>query len=470
MSDRLVLFVHGLGGNASRTWGDFESLLRKDNDLAPIEVGHFAYPTFIFRLPFGHKYPSIQTLAEGLSTQIENRYAAFNDITLVCHSLGGLIGKQYLVDCYACQKVHRVKRALFYTVPNNGAALASVAKFISWRHPQLKQLCRDSDAVRNIAQAWGRYRVGSILDVRYVVGAQDKVVDEHSARECWSNERVDILVDRGHIDSVKPRSADDMSYLILRNQLLKPKTLPKPGHVITHLQSVSGGAHDDVNIASQRPCESTEVRISTSAILRIELDGRYLLVRNLHRPETFAPFGGVYKSFLEAKRNLDSFSFRREIVDSDMRGDIRGYIATDSLARFKEWFSSEIERESASDCLRRELREELTDVGLSDTLIPTGLRFQHIRTVEEGPEFIPSLGCKQFRVFDVYEIVEESRESQQLVQTLFENANSSSDLVLVDAESAKRGRASSGQVVGAHTPYLFGTRRYRDGDPLFAVK
>lgn len=98
MNKALVLFVHGLGENPKETWGAFETLLARDKDLQGIEVGYFSYPTFPFSMPFGKRYPGVQTLAAALNTQIENRFSAFEEITLVCHSLGGLIGKYYLID------------------------------------------------------------------------------------------------------------------------------------------------------------------------------------------------------------------------------------------------------------------------------------------------------------------------------------------------------------------------------------
>lgn len=220
----LVLFVHGLGGAPVGTWGSFERLLRADGDLGQLEVGHFSFPTFIFRLPFGPKYPGVPMLAQALATQIDHRHVDAEEITLVCHSLGGLIGKQYLIDCLSAKRAVRVKRAVFYAVPNNGASLAAVASLISWGHPQLRQLCHESDAVRAIGIGWERENVEDIVDVRYVVAAQDRVVDEESARKSWGNDRVDVVVDRGHVDVVKPLDANDLSYLILKNHIARSRS------------------------------------------------------------------------------------------------------------------------------------------------------------------------------------------------------------------------------------------------------
>jgi len=90
--------------------------------------------------------PRIRDLAEGLRSQIEVRYPDYKSIILVCHSLGGLVARKYLVEEVKRGKELRIDKLLLFAVPNNGAGLASVAKYISWQHNQLAQLCA---AIRN---------------------------------------------------------------------------------------------------------------------------------------------------------------------------------------------------------------------------------------------------------------------------------------------------------------------------------
>jgi SMODS-associated NUDIX domain len=461
-NEGLVLFVHGLGEDSKATWGNFEALISADKALRGFQVAYFSYPTLPFRLPFGRRYPGIQTLAQALATQIENRHQSFQEITLVCHSLGGLIGKQYLIDCISVGRPLRVKRALFYAVPNNGASLAAVGNMIAWRHLQLRQLCRDSDVIRSIVQAWERNHADSKIDVRYVVAALDRVVDEQSARLTWANEDVEVVVDRGHIDLVKPRDADDLSFLILKNHLRRTPKL-SPGNAVRG---------NDAAVSPPRPATAQtayepvgELRIAVSAIVRIEMDGRFLLIRNTHRPESFAPFGGVYKLLPAGRMMLDQFSFRPQVLDADMKNDLRGFISSRGIEGFRNWLARGDGREAPIECIRRELREELMEVKLDAGLVPDDVSLHPVRTVTEGPEFIPALGCSQFRVFDVYELDQNAAANYELIRALVDQSSRSLDLLWVSAESAKRGRAPTGQVVAAHAPYLFGEERYRVGDP-----
>src|SRR3954451_9945916 len=80
----LVLFMHGLGGDAQSTWGKFPAFLLQNPCIsAKCDVAYYRFPTSLFRIPFSQRAPKIQELAAGLRSQIENRYADYNAIALV---------------------------------------------------------------------------------------------------------------------------------------------------------------------------------------------------------------------------------------------------------------------------------------------------------------------------------------------------------------------------------------------------
>ena len=106
-----------------------------------------------------------------------------------------------------------------------------------------------------------------------------------------------------------------------------------------------------------------KIRVVCSAFLRVQnKNGKYLLIRNLHRPEFFAPVGGCYKFFSSAKPHLDSFLFGpdSQVQTEESAMDIRGYVRRRYIADFFEWYASNNgTRESARECLIREIKEEL---------------------------------------------------------------------------------------------------------------
>lgn len=228
MKERLILFVHGLGGDAQATWrapgrAGFAELIGSDAALSSeADVQFFSYPTTLLRLPFSSEAPRVRDLAEGLRSQLELRYKEYKSIALVCHSLGGLVARKYLVE-EAKRSPHsklRVDKLLLLAVPNLGSALAPIARHISWRHNQLRQLCRDSEFIEELNTDWATFMAGKELDVQYVVAGQDRVVDKHSAIKQWGNENVHSILGVNHVSIAKPCSHDDDAYRILRRFVL----------------------------------------------------------------------------------------------------------------------------------------------------------------------------------------------------------------------------------------------------------
>lgn len=228
MNEGLILFVHGLGGNASSTWGKFPELIKQDPALSEYDTDFFEYPTSFFGLPFLSKPPKIQMIANALSTQINTKFERYKNIIIVCHSLGGLIAKRYLIEEVKQNSALRIRALLLYAVPNEGTRLEFVAKLISWRNIQLRQLCKNSDFLNGINEDWAYLKINEKMQVKYVLAAKDNVVDENSARASWGNQ-IEVVVNCGHIDVVKPQKPDDISFLILKSFVLpadKPKPMP----------------------------------------------------------------------------------------------------------------------------------------------------------------------------------------------------------------------------------------------------
>lgn len=229
VKDRLILFVHGLGGAGEATWrsglrAGFPELIRRDTSVSSeADIAFFEYPTSLFRLPFATKPSRVRDLAEGLRSQLEIRYPEYKSVMLVCHSLGGLVARKYLVEEVkrAGAKL-RVDKVLLYAVPNHGSALAGVGKYISWRHNQLLQLCRNSELLEELNADWKNFGLDQRVAVRYIVAGQDRVVDKQSAIHLWGNDKVDSVLDAGHTSLVKPSRFDDLSYLIFRRFALGP--------------------------------------------------------------------------------------------------------------------------------------------------------------------------------------------------------------------------------------------------------
>ncbi|MFJ1762954.1 hypothetical protein ACIOD2_21765 [Amycolatopsis sp. NPDC088138] len=150
------------------------------------------------------------------------------------------------------------------------------------------------------------------------------------------------------------------------------------------------------------------VRVSYSALLRVTDDDRYVLFDSPKRPGAYGPPGGVFKIHPPALRLLESWGFQPDRTTDGaerMRGDLRGILPVGALRSFQAWFATGTYRETAAECLLRELREELVEVGLDAAGPLTGsLVFTSVRTVLEGPTAVPGKDYLQVRRFDVHEL------------------------------------------------------------------
>jgi pimeloyl-ACP methyl ester carboxylesterase len=217
---KLVVFIHGLSGSAKK-WNNFSKLIESDGELNQLfDADFYEFPTSWFRLPFFRATPPIQSLAHGLSTDLENRFPDYPEIALICHSLGGLVGRHYLLSRLKNQQKLRISKLLLYATPNNGADLARVGKCLSWRHYQLRQLCRDSDFLDFLNTDWADLKVEEKFAVKYVIGLLDKLVDPTSARAHWGSSHFETIADKGHFNIVPPENCKALSFQIAKRFLL----------------------------------------------------------------------------------------------------------------------------------------------------------------------------------------------------------------------------------------------------------
>jgi hypothetical protein len=214
----------------------------------------------------------------------------------------------------------------------------------------------------------------------------------------------------------------------------------------------------------------SEVRISFAAILRIGQDDRYVLFHSENRPGSFGPPGGVFKYLEPATILLEGLGFRPDRIDSladRMRCDLRGFMPTRSLRGFLSWFMSGAYRENATECLHRELKEELVEVGLPD--LAAGLRrlsFRHVRTVMSGPSEVPGHPFRQLRRFEVYDLLPADNVAASLRRQLLDAGADGAIGTVLCATTAEieHGRCGSALVAG-HSAYLIGSTRTRQDLP-----
>ena len=137
-----------------------------------------------------------------------------------------------------------------------------------------------------------------------------------------------------------------------------------------------------------------EVRLSISYLFRIEVDGKYLMVKGNRLKRQYQPVGGVYKYYPEAKPVLERMKFNLDtkMGNTDETDDLRIRIKGKYLLTFMEWFMSMENREYDP---QREFKEELIDTGLLPAQSFEILKYRKVGVHNDGIKYSTYLACDE---------------------------------------------------------------------------
>ena len=279
---RLVLFVHGFRGGRG-TWGFFPELLKGDKAIAEhYAIGVFEYAT---RTVWSLRTETrVQKTADILRTEIEFNYPSFSSIVLVCHSLGGIVSRRYVLDQLMEHKLLRVNGMVLYAVPNTGTDLANVARWLPMVGRMIKQLRPNSDLIQDLNRGWKHRRElePARFPIQCVVAEDDRVVEDASAAPYWVMDPA-VVKNVGHVELVKPKSTEDLPYKILRQFLLDrldpndsgdlPSRVPAPGLSSAHIQRIGSLLIKVSAMSGERRAIVFSALNGTSVIDRVDYSG-----------------------------------------------------------------------------------------------------------------------------------------------------------------------------------------------------
>ncbi len=242
-SDTAIVFVHGLGG-AYTTWKDFANILYnewKENDSFDLKYDHYYNSTreipiysFLVKSFFGK---SIEQLSKHLDSFIRSVCRNYKNIILICHSMGGLVARKYIVDLLNKERdLGKVKGLITYATPHLGSNIANVFKTIIYKPlyilkyaslrllTQINDLSKNSEIITSINHDWTKLRVNQKIDFIRIFGYADFVVGEDSARlkEIDDDENnVYGFANKDHFNIIKPTTNFQDSALYVTYNYLK---------------------------------------------------------------------------------------------------------------------------------------------------------------------------------------------------------------------------------------------------------
>ena len=143
-TDDLIIFIHGLCGDAKTTWTNpathfvFPETLARDfaKENKPVYVVSFSY---VSRL---HDAPSILSIADHLEFEISEllKTHPYRTLRIVGHSMGGLVAREYILRRQPrFQPELKVTNLVLLATPSNGSELAAMRRLIP-EHRQIDEL------------------------------------------------------------------------------------------------------------------------------------------------------------------------------------------------------------------------------------------------------------------------------------------------------------------------------------------
>lgn len=199
----MAILVHGWNGD-SGSFGKMPEYLR--------ELTKFDVEVYPLLSSWWKHSPSIYFIARNLDNWIRLK-AEGRELSLIAHSMGGMVVRRLMtMQRELPTSFERLVRNLtFIAAPQNGAALASIARHIPLlQSVQLDELAPSSPVLFEVNAQWDKWvrrNVPTLCTMRSIFGTADQVVSVNDARGL-DPEAVPIL-GADHIGIVKPSRVDD---------------------------------------------------------------------------------------------------------------------------------------------------------------------------------------------------------------------------------------------------------------------
>lgn len=223
--DRVLVFVHGIFGDAEGTWTSppdayWPDLIAGDAQFGNTDIYVAAYDTGV-----GNSM-SIDEVAEGLDQRFGDAgvFGKHRQVIFVCHSLGGLIVQRLLLKHRA--EARQVPLIYFYGTPQTGAQIARVGSAFS-DDPLLREMApgASNGYLMTMESDWHNAGFSSVRRLCAYEKLKYKcilIVDDLSGTRGCDNA---VAVHKNHVTIVKPRDREDGSYILLRKAW---RELPAP--------------------------------------------------------------------------------------------------------------------------------------------------------------------------------------------------------------------------------------------------
>lgn len=235
----LVVFVHGLTGDGM-TWVNdkgqsFADLLLQNGQIKKkFDFSHFLYFSKFYSLrnvksirnffSRNNKAAEINLDVEQITnlflTELQLKAGSYETITLIGHSLGGLIAKSLILKVLEENLQIKIVKFISLAVPHDGALLSLIAQHLT-PNAHIKDLKPLGETVNTLNDKWLKADYESLPETLYFIGSYDTIVSKNSAIAYETKKQEALYFEADHITISKPASSNSSIYLGVEAALLK---------------------------------------------------------------------------------------------------------------------------------------------------------------------------------------------------------------------------------------------------------
>ena len=199
-----------------------------------------------------------------------------------------------------------------------------------------------------------------------------------------------------------------------------------------------------------------QVRLSISYLFRIQVKGKYLLVKN-RNGNYFQLVGGAYKTLPGSEKVFKKFEVKPDrlietshgIAKNDLRFTLPGKYVLDII----DWFDSREDRETSQ---WREFCEELLTTGILDKHLFRYIDYRYSLTLQTPMQKAKNLNCQEILIYEIFDFIPNTDQEKYLKEVLSKGDDAEhkwADLHIISTLGFDERAKMSEYEIGAHTKW-----------------
>jgi pimeloyl-ACP methyl ester carboxylesterase len=209
-NESVVLFLHGFTGDTKETFKDIPDLLIDNNLVDGYDVFSIGYSSSLMPDIGANIWsadPDINNLSEYFKTLLETRFNKYNKISVVAHSMGGLVAQNGILKLEH-KEFKKITHLLLFGTPSGGLNVPNL-KMIARFKRQIRDLGSKSDFILKLRKDWeDRFHKEYPFEFKVIAGLSDEFIDRKSSLEVFED-RYRYQIEGNHATMVKANGKKD---------------------------------------------------------------------------------------------------------------------------------------------------------------------------------------------------------------------------------------------------------------------